>query len=162
MKTFLTVNIFHVLVGCLLFVPLASAEEDAFSVMREYGYFDAFCDLIERADLVDSFKVEGPITVFAPDDRAIGRVGAEERAILDDPGRLPELRALVLYHVVDRKLSAFDLKQEKPRATIGGKNVKLVDMGGYLLINDAYIDTADIPAANGVIHAIDKVLVPPQ
>jgi uncharacterized surface protein with fasciclin (FAS1) repeats len=162
MKTFFAVNIFHVLVGVLLFAPLANAEEDAYSVMRGYGNFDAFCDLIERADLVDAFKVEGPITVFAPDDRAVDRMGPEERAILDDAGRLPELRALVLYHIVDRKLSAFDLKQEKPRATIGGKQVKLVDMGGYLLINDAYIDTADIPAANGLIHAIDKVLVPPQ
>ena len=162
MKTFFAINMCLVLVGVLLFAPSASADEDAFSVMRGYGYFDGFCDLIERAGLVDAFKVEGPITVFAPDDRAVDQMGPGERAILDDPGRLPELRALVLYHIVDRKLSAFDLKQERPRATIAGKHVNLVDMGGYLLINDAYIDTADIPAANGLIHAIDKVLVPPQ
>ena len=130
--------------------------------MRDYGYFGTFCKLIERAGLVDAFEVEGPITVFAPDDRAFSRLTAGQQAVIDDPTRLPELRALVLYHIVDRKLSAFDLKQEKPHATMAGKQVKLVDMGGYLLINDAYVDTADIRASNGLIHAIDKVLTPPE
>lgn len=162
MKPLSALRIPALVVGILLQVPVASAEQDAFAVMRGYGYFGVFCDLIERADLVDTFRANGPITVFAPDDRAFSRLSAEQQAVIDDPSRLDELRALILYHIVDRKLSAFDLKQEKPYATIAGKKVKLVDMGGYLLINDAYIDTADIRAANGIVHAIDKVLTPPR
>ncbi len=130
--------------------------------MREYGYFSKFCDLVERAGLVDAFEVDGPITVFAPDDRAFDRLDEATAALISDQSRQAELRSLILYHVVDGRLSAFDLKSEKPRGSLAGIEVKLVDMGGYLLINDAYIDTADIPASNGLIHAIDNVLTPPE
>jgi uncharacterized surface protein with fasciclin (FAS1) repeats len=144
-----------------LHAPVAGAQEDAFSVMQRYGNFGTFCDLVERAGLVERLRATGPITVFAPGDRAFERLSDDRRAILSDPNRLPELRALILYHMADGKLTAFDLKSEEPRESLEGKQVKLVDMGGFLLINDAYIDTADIRASNGLIHAIDKVLTPP-
>ena len=152
---------------CLLIVGVsfpftASAGSDAFSVMRGYGYFATFCDLIERADLVEAFEAEGPISVFAPDDSAFERMSAEKRRALEDPERLAELRALLLYHLVDERLSAFDLKREKPYGTVAGKRVEFLDMGGSLMINDAFIDTADIRASNGLIHEIDKVLTPPR
>lgn len=140
----------------------ASADSDAFSVMRGYGYFARFCDLIERAGLVEAFKTESPITVFAPDDDAFERMSLNERRALEDPERLAELRALLLYHVVDERLSAFDLKREKPYGTVAGKRVEFLDMGGSLMINDAFVDTADIRASNGLIHEIDKVLTPPR
>ncbi len=153
---------FSLLVAILMVVaiaPAAEAESNAFSVMRGYGYFDSFCDLIERAGMVDTFEADGPITVFAPDDAAFERMSAHARRSLEDPAKL---RALILYHVVDGRLTAFELKREKPYGTVAGKRVEFLDMGGSLMINDAFIDTADIRASNGLIHAIDKVLTPPS
>jgi uncharacterized surface protein with fasciclin (FAS1) repeats len=145
----------------LSFAPAAKAENDALSVMRGYGYFNIFCDLIERADLVATFQAAGPITVFAPEDAAFERMSPDARRRLETPEHVSELRALILYHVVDGRLSAFELKREKPYGTVAGKRVQFLDMGGSLMINDAFIDTADIRASNGLIHEIDKVLTPP-
>jgi len=140
----------------------ATAESDALSVMRSYGYFTTFCELIERAGLAEAFEVDGPITVFAPDDDAFAQMSVKERRALEDPERMAEVRALLLYHMVDQRLSAFDLKREKPYGTVAGKRVKFLNMGGSLMINDAFVDTADIRASNGLIHEIDKVLTPPR
>ncbi len=142
--------------------PSARAEQDAFETMRSYGDFDVFCDLIEKANLVDFFKVDGPITVFAPTDKAFQGMDANEIRALQDPGRIEDLRALIRYHVINQRLSRFDLKREKPYRTVEGKQVEFVDMGGDLLINDAYVDTADIRTSNGLVHAIDKVLIKTQ
>ena len=145
----------------LSFASAAKAEDDALSVMRGYGYFNIFCDLIERAGLSATFESAGPMTVFAPEDAAFERMSPDVRRRLEMPEHVSELRALLLYHVVDGRLSAFELKREKPHGTIAGKRVEFLDMGSSLMINDAFIDTADIRASNGLIHEIDKVLTPP-
>lgn len=150
-----------VLTSVILFAATnARAEQDAFLVMRGYGDFGISCNLIERAGLVDAFKADGPITAFAPADKAFERMDANELRALQQLERIEDLRSLIRYHVVNQKLSKFDLKREKPYRTIEGEQVQFVDMGGDLLINDAYVDTADIRASNGRIHAIDKVLKP--
>ena len=162
MAGFVTTIFYCLLAATLVTAPAAKAQSDAFSIMRSYGDFSTFCDLIERADLVGAFQAGGPITVFAPADKAFARMNPADRSALDDPQRLAQLRALLLYHLVDRRLSAFELKMEKPYGTVGGKKVEFLDMGGSLMINDAFIDTTNIRASNGLIHAIDKVLTLPH
>jgi uncharacterized surface protein with fasciclin (FAS1) repeats len=73
------------------------------------------------------------------------------------------LKNILLYHVVPGKLSAADLGKISSAATLLGNPLPIMPMpGGKVMIGDATVVIADVPAKNGVIHAIDKVLLPPE
>ena len=117
---------------------------------------------MKAAGLVDTLKSAGPFTVFAPTDAAFAKLpaGALE-GLLKDPERL---KAVLTYHVVSGEVMAADvLKMDgKDVATVAGPTVKVKINGSTVMINDATVTTADIKASNGVIHVIDKVLLPPS
>ena len=152
--------------SAVLLLAIASTAKpvraaDLFDTMRDWGNFDTFCALIEHAGLISTFREPGPITVFAPSDRAFAQLERFEIAALKQPAARERLRALILYHVVPGRLKVFDLLREIPRATVQGKTVKSLQMGNAMMVNDAFIDREDIAASNGLVHEIDRVLTPP-
>jgi uncharacterized surface protein with fasciclin (FAS1) repeats len=114
--------------------------------------------LLTDAGLVETLKGEGPFTVFAPTDAAFAAVPKETLDALAADKEM--LKKVLTYHVVAGKVLAADIKPgDVP--TVAGANVVLKVEGGKVMVNDATVTAADVLAKNGVIHVIDKVLLPP-
>ena len=115
--------------------------------------------LMADAGLADTLRAAGPYTLFAPSDDAFKAVPA--KTLQDLASNKELLKAVLTYHVVPGKLSAADAKNTNLK-TIQGANVALAKAGSFVTVEDALVTNADVPASNGVIHVIDKVLMPPR
>ena len=121
------------------------------------GSFTTLVTAVKAAGLVDTLKSKGPFTVFAPNDDAFAKLpkGTVEGLLKD----IPKLKAVLTYHVVAGKVMAADVVKLKSAKTVEGQEVK-IDASKGVKINDATVIKADIVTDNGVIHVIDKVLLP--
>ena len=120
------------------------------------GNFKTLVVALKAADLVATLKGKGPFTVFAPTDEAFAKIPkADLDALLKDKAKL---NAVLTYHVVSGTVMSTDLKAGDVK-TVQGSNVMVGIMGGAM-VNDAKVVAADVAADNGVIHAIDTVLMP--
>ena len=126
------------------------------------GTFKTLVAAVTAAKLVDTLKGKGPFTVFAPTDEAFAKLpkGTVDGLLKD----IPKLTAVLTYHVVAGKVMAADVVKLKSAKTVQGQEVK-VDASKWHMhknvkINDAEVIKADIITDNGVIHVIDKVLLP--
>ena len=115
--------------------------------------------LISDAGLADTLGGPGPLTLFAPTDEAFKAMPAKTLADLAANKAL--LAATLTYHVVPGKLMAADVKNG-PLKTVNGANVALAKAGTFLTVDDAVVQQGDLPASNGVVHLIDRVLIPPK
>ncbi|MFT4794438.1 MAG: putative surface protein with fasciclin (FAS1) repeats [Paracoccaceae bacterium] len=123
------------------------------------GSFTTLVAAVQAAGLVDTLKGEGPFTVFAPTDEAFAALPeGTVAALLADPDALA---AILTYHVVAGKVMSGDLSNGMMAATVNGADVTIMTEGG-VMVNDANVVSADIEATNGVIHVIDKVILPPS
>lgn len=114
--------------------------------------------LVQKAGLVDTLKAAGPYTVFAPTNDAFKAVPAKT---LDELGRDPaKLKSVLTYHVLPGKVLAADVKNAKAK-TAQGADVALARAGAFVTVEDAMVQNADIVATNGVVHTVDRVLMPP-
>jgi uncharacterized surface protein with fasciclin (FAS1) repeats len=115
--------------------------------------------LVQQAGLADTLKGAGPYTVFAPTNDAFKAVPAKTMDELShDPAML---KSVLSYHVLPAKLMAADVTNSKAR-TAQGANVELSKAGQFVTVEDAMVQTADIGATNGVVHTVDRVLMPPK
>ena len=129
------------------------------------GNFTVLVEAVKAAGLVDTLSGPGPFTVFAPTDQAfadaLATLKITKEQLLADPAKL---KTILTYHVVAGSVMAGDVMkmdgQDVP--TVAGPPVKVKIDGSTVMINDATVTTADIAASNGVIHVIDKVLLPPS
>lgn len=114
--------------------------------------------LIADAGLADTLRSAGPYTVFAPTDDAFKAVPAKTmEALVKDK---EQLKAVLLYHVVPGKAATADIKSGKAK-TAQGADVQIAKAGGFVTVEEALVTQADVPASNGVVHVIDRVLLPP-
>ena len=114
--------------------------------------------LVTEAGLTDTLDAPGPYTVFAPTDEAFKAVPASTMAALAKDKEL--LKSVLTFHVVPGKVASADVKNG-PVKTAQGGNVTLYRSGTFLTVDDAVVTTPDIVASNGVIHLVDRVLLPP-
>ena len=124
------------------------------------GNFKTLAAALKAAGLIDALKGAGPFTVFAPTDEAFTALpkGTLE-ALLKDPKKLADI---LKYHVVAGKVLAADAAKLTEAKTLEGPPIKITVKDGKVFINDAEVTTADILTTNGVIHVINKVIMPPQ
>ena len=115
--------------------------------------------LIVDAGLTDTLRGTGPYTVFAPTDEAFKAVPAKTMAEL--AGNKEMLRAVLTYHVLAGTVMAADVKNGNAK-TVEGSNLALSRAGSFVTVEDAVVTQADVAATNGVVHVIDKVLLPPK
>ena len=137
------------------------AQKDIVDTAVAAGSFKTLVTAVQAAGLVDTLKGAGPYTVFAPTDAAFAAVPKKTLdALLADPkGALTDV---LTYHVVSGKVMAADLTDGQVITTVNGAPLKVtIKSDGTVMIGDATVVTADVEASNGVIHVIDKVLVPP-
>ena len=123
------------------------------------GRFTTLVAAVQAAGLADTLAGEGPFTVFAPTDDAFAKLpaGTVESLLAD----IPTLTNILLYHVASGDLMASDVVGLKAVETLQGQSAPITVDGSTVTIGDAQIVITDIAAANGVIHVIDTVLLPP-
>jgi len=125
------------------------------------GRFKTLVAAVEAAGLVETLKGEGPFTVFAPTDEAFAKLPAGTLDTLLKPENKQQLADILLYHVVAGKVMATDVVKLSEAETALGQNVTIRTEDGKVIINDAQVILTDIETANGVIHVIDTVILPP-
>lgn len=123
------------------------------------GSFNTLVAAVGAAGLVDTLKGDGPFTVFAPTDEAFAALPEGTVDTLLKPENKDQLVAILTYHVVPGKVMSGDLSNGMTAATVQGGDVTIKTEGG-VMVNDANVVTADVEASNGVIHVIDKVIMP--
>lgn len=121
--------------------------------------FSTLVAAVQAADLVDTLKSEGPFTVFAPTDAAFAALPEGTVENLLKPENKDQLIAVLTYHVVPGKVMSTDLQDDMQAVTVQGGSIT-IDLDNGVMINDASVAAADIETANGVIHVIDKVILP--
>merc|ERR1712161_18111 len=104
----------------------------------------------------------GPLTVFAPSNDAFAKLGDELLGCLVQPENVLVLQEILSYHYTYGKVLAGDLTNDQMIPMANGKDIKITILPGGVLINEyVAVEVPNVPASNGVIHAIDNVLVPP-
>jgi uncharacterized surface protein with fasciclin (FAS1) repeats len=122
------------------------------------GQFDTLAMLLTKAGLVRTLERKGPYTVFAPTDAAFAKVPKSTvNALLADKAKL---RAVLLYHVVAGKVTSGQVAELDSAETASGKSVRIRVTGGSVFVNNAKVTKADVMASNGVIHVVNRVLIP--
>jgi uncharacterized surface protein with fasciclin (FAS1) repeats len=123
------------------------------------GNFTTLVAAVTAAELVETLSGAGPFTVFAPTDEAFAALPAGVLDALLLPENKALLAKILTYHVVSGMVMAADVA-DGDVATVEGSKIKLSTMGG-VSVNGAKVIAADVAASNGVIHAIDAVILPP-
>ena len=134
-----------------------SAEKDIVDTAVAAGNFKTLVSAVQAAGLVETLKGKGPFTVFAPTDDAFAKIPKDQLEALI--ANKTQLTAVLTYHVVPGKVMSTDLTNGMIVKTIQGGNLTINTTNG-VTVNDAKVVQADIVTKNGVIHAIDAVLIP--
>ena len=114
---------------------------------------------VTAAGLVETLQGSGPFTVFAPTDNAFAAIQKDVDELLK-PENKKKLTDILTYHVVSGNAMAADLEDGQELTTVQGGKLKVSIKGGKVMINEANVTMADVAASNGVVHVIDKVLMP--
>lgn len=139
----------------------ASADGSIVEVASSAGSFNTLTQAIEAAGLTETLSQDGSYTVFAPTDEAFNQLpeGTLDQLLLPENQEL--LRQILTYHVVPQEVVSSEIQPGEVN-TVEGSPVNLQVDGGNVMVNDAMVTQPDIEASNGVIHAIDQVILPPQ
>ncbi|MDX2231549.1 MAG: fasciclin domain-containing protein [Leptolyngbyaceae cyanobacterium bins.349] len=123
--------------------------------------FKTLVAAVKAAGLVEVLSSKGPFTVFAPTDAAFAALPKGTLESLLKPENKAKLQRILTYHVVPGSVLSGSIKPGQVK-TVEGKSVTLSTMGNRVMVNNANVTSADIQASNGVIHVIDKVILPPD
>jgi uncharacterized surface protein with fasciclin (FAS1) repeats len=141
------------------------ATKDVVATAIEAGHFKTLAKALEAAGLVETLKGKGPFTVFAPSDEAFEKLPPGALENLLKPENKEKLKATLLMHVVPEDLLIADVKKIKEAKTAGGGKVEVtynlltgVHIGNAKTM--AHVQNSDIHASNGVVHVLDKVILP--
>lgn len=123
--------------------------------------FSTLVAAVKAADLVDTLSGPGPFTVFAPTNAAFAKLPKGTVESLLKPENKAMLIKILTYHVVSGKVPSTAIKPGAVK-TVEGSTVSLKLMGKSVMVNNAKVVKADVPASNGIIHVIDTVIMPPK
>lgn len=123
------------------------------------GQFKTLTKLLRQTGLARTLGRPGPYTVFAPTDAAFKKLPQRTLNLLARDKA--KLRAVLLYHVVAGKVTGARVVRLASARTLNGKSVRIRVVGSNVLINGAKVTKPDVVASNGVIHVINRVLIPP-
>jgi uncharacterized surface protein with fasciclin (FAS1) repeats len=136
------------------------AQKNIVQTATDAGSFNTLVTAVKAAGLGDTLSTGGPYTVFAPNDAAFDKLPAGTvQSLVNDK---PKLTGILKYHVVQGKYTSADLAKMDSIKAIDGMTLMIKKQpDGSLMIGNAKVAKADIPASNGVIHVIDTVMMPP-
>lgn len=134
-------------------------EDDIVAVAQGNPDFSILVSALQEANLVETLQGDGPFTVFAPTDEAFEALLTELDITAEELLAQPDLESILTYHVIPSEVIAGDLEDGQTAETVNGEELTF-DLSGDPMVNESAITMTDIEASNGLIHAIDKVLVP--
>lgn len=138
------------------------ASNNIVALAAANGSFKTLTAALQAAGLTETLSGQGPFTVFAPTDEAFAALPQDALQELLRPENKQLLVQILTYHVVPASVQSSQLQSGEVK-TVGGEAVTVkVNSGSGVTVNDARVVQPDIQASNGVIHAIDKVLLPPS
>jgi len=138
-------------------------QANVVEVIQKAGMFKTFLSGIGENELRARLSGEAPVTLLLPRDEAFEELDEQTRAALLDPEKRELLKQLILFHVVEEAVPSSFEGDKLEVASLSGEVVKLNKRGKRFTVNgNIRVIKADIPAKNGVIHVIDKVIIPPE
>jgi transforming growth factor-beta-induced protein len=151
-------GVIHVIDTVLIPKPAVAPRRNLVQTAAAAGSFKTLNALLRQAGLVGALGAKGPYTVFAPTDAAFAKVPRHTLAALAKDKA--KLRAVLLYHVAPGNLRAANVAKRSTVKTLNGANLRISAGGGSVRVGGARVVRADVAASNGVIHVIDRVLIP--
>jgi uncharacterized surface protein with fasciclin (FAS1) repeats len=133
-------------------------EKNIVQIAAGTGQFKTLATLLTKSGLAKTLQQKGPYTVFAPTDAAFAKV--PKSTVIALLANRAKLRAVLLYHVVAGKVTSDQVAQLESAKTASGKSVRIRVAGGNVFVNSARVAKADVMASNGVIHVVNRVLIP--
>ncbi len=124
------------------------------------GQFTTLVTAVTAAGLVETLSSAGPFTVFAPVDAAFSALPAGTVESLIAPEAKETLTGILTYHVIAGKVKSTDLTDGMKAKTVNGADVTITMKDGKVFVNDSEVIIADVETTNGVIHAVNKVILP--
>ncbi|WP_018149261.1 fasciclin domain-containing protein [Henriciella marina] len=138
-----------------------SDKKDIVDTAASNDSFSTLVTAVTEAGLVDALKGDGPFTVFAPTNDAFAALpdGTVETLLMDE--NIDQLQAILKLHVVSGKIKSGDIAEGTTEVeTLGGETIDVVNTDGTITVGGAEVIMADVYTSNGVIHAIDGVILP--
>lgn len=139
---------------------VAQQKDDIVDTAVKAGSFQTLVAAVQAAGLVDVLKGDGPFTVFAPTDEAFAALPEGTVESLLKPENRDQLVAILTYHVVPGRVAAADVVKLHEAKTVQGQSVAIHVTDGTVKVDEATVVTTDIEASNGIIHVIDRVILP--
>ncbi|MFN8179014.1 MAG: fasciclin domain-containing protein [bacterium] len=124
------------------------------------GVFTTLVAAVKAAGLVETLRGKGPLTVFAPTDDAFAKLPHGTVESLIEPANKAKLVDILAHHVVPGRVMAADVVQLKSAKTALGQELIITVKDGKVMVDDAQVVRTDIATSNGVIHVIDRVILP--
>jgi uncharacterized surface protein with fasciclin (FAS1) repeats len=154
------------LIGCMIAATVLSTElraqnKNIVELAVGTETLSTLVAAVKAGGLVETLSGAGPFTVFAPTNEAFNNLPAGTLDMLLKPENKDKLIAILTYHVVGGKVKSTDLIDKMTAKTVQGESIT-VDLSNGTKINTASVSAADIMASNGVVHVIDKVILPPS
>lgn len=143
-------------------VTVSAQNKDIVSLAVGNENLSTLVAAVKAGGLVETLQGKGPFTVFAPTNEAFAALPAGTLEMLLKPENKDKLVAILTYHVVAGKVMSSDLSNGQMAKTVQGENVKVNISYGNVSISGAKVVAADVMASNGVVHVIDKVILPPS
>ncbi len=158
--------LFITLIALVLAAPAVAGhhgekEKDVVDTAADAGTFNTLIAAAKAAGLVDALKGDGPITVFAPTDDAFSALPSGTIQSLLKPENKDQLATILKFHVIAGKIGSKALADGVLLETLAGLDANISKSEGGFNIENARIIATDIDASNGVVHVIDRVILPP-
>jgi len=136
-------------------------QRDVVATAIHSGSFNTLTQALKAADLADTLKGPGPFTVFAPTDEAFRQLPPGTLEVLMKPENKEQLRSILTYHVVPETITASQARRLNSAETINGQELRISFLKGVIGVNGAKVTQPEIAASNGLIHVVDRVILPP-
>ena len=153
-RILLAASLLALLAGC----ATPSAPVSVADTLARDPQLSTLHGLVQQAGLADMLRGSGPYTVFAPTNEAFSAVPAKTMDELKDPVRL---KAVLSYHVLPARMTASEIRTGNVK-TANGAEIALARAGDFVTVEDAMAQGPEVIASNGVVYAIDRVLLPPR
>jgi len=138
----------------------ADAQSDIVETAASAGSFKTLVAAIKAADLEETLKGPGPFTVFAPTDEAFAKLPEGTLDSLLQPENKEKLQSILTYHVVSGRVGSDQVVLLTSAKSVQGKELKISNDAGTVMVDGAKVVKTDIACSNGVIHVIDAVMLP--
>ena len=162
-----TQRLMKVVLGAFLFLTCMTGQtqaqtKDIVDLAAGNENLSTLVAAVKAAGLVETLKGDGPFTVFAPTNEAFAALPEGTLEMLLKPENRDKLIAILTYHVVAAKVMSTDLSNGQKAKTVQGEQVSVMINNGRVMISGAQVVVADVKASNGVVHVINKVILPPS